>query len=81
MNVDKRNKEPVLTNVGDTGIGYSFLHEGKLCTFVLDDRNLIKYDNTSETPVFSIEDQRVYILPYNTKVVVVDVDPIVYTHK
>ena len=65
--------------VGDVSLKDSFLFDGNLCTFLLSDRNLISYNGQKEIAVVNLVSQEVYILPFHTKVVVVDVEPLAYT--
>lgn len=79
MIVTSRDKEIEVVEVGSVNWGDHFLFDDNLCVFVKDDLNLRSYDGNREVAVFDLVKQVVYVLPFNQRVVVVDVDNIRYS--
>lgn len=81
MIVQPKDKVAEYQEVGSVNMDASFLFDGNLCVFIKDDYNLASFDVHKQVGVFDLIRQQAYILPFTQKVIVVDVDPIVYTHK
>lgn len=79
METKHKEKQIEYVEIGNVSLKDSFLFDDYLCTFLVSDRNLISYNGQKEIAVVNLKSQEVYILPFHTKVVVVDVEPLTYT--